>query len=219
MFRDRDDAGDRLAQRLLTYRDSPDGMVLALPRGGVVVGYRLSLVLHFSLDVFIACKLGSPENPEYALGAVTEVGNLYVNPLNAGDHGSLPELIEALAAEKRAEILRRQRLYRQGRRPMDPNRRLVILVDDGIATGATFLSAVEALRAQAPRRLIAALPVGPVETVEHVRSLVDELMVLACPEPFWSVGTHYADFSQVSDHEVLTCLELANRGRDGTDQA
>lgn len=217
MFRDRDDAGDRLAQRLLAYRDSPDGMVLALPRGGVVVGCRLSLALRFPLDVFIACKLGSPENPEYALGAVTEVGNVYVNPLNAVDHGSLPESIEALAAEKRPEILRRRRLYRQGRCLMELNGRLVILVDDGIATGATFLSAVEALRCLDPKRLVAALPVGPVETVEQVRGLVDELVVLACPEPFWSVGTHYADFSQVSDHEVLVCLDLANRRRDGTD--
>ncbi|MDF0642484.1 MAG: phosphoribosyltransferase family protein [Nitrospira sp.] len=121
-------------------------------------------MLHFPLDVFIAWKHGSPVNPESALGAITEVGNLYVNPLNAGDGGSLPEAVEALAVEKKAELLRRQRLYREGRRLMDLNGRPVVLVDDGIAAGATFLSAVEALRAQAPRRLVAALPLGPVET-------------------------------------------------------
>ncbi|SLM47257.1 putative Phosphoribosyltransferase [Nitrospira japonica] len=218
IFRDREEAGYRLGQRLLAYRDNPDGLVFALPRGGVIVGYQLSLALHLPLEVFIACKVGSPENPEYALGAITEMGNLHMNPIYAGDHRRLTTSVEELAEEKRAEILRRRQLYRQGRSLLAPTGRLAILVDDGIATGATFLAAVEALREQAPSRLVAALPVGPAETVEQVRGLVDELVVLACPEPFWSVGTHYADFSQINDEEVLTCLDLANARHDGTVQ-
>jgi predicted phosphoribosyltransferase len=209
MFQNREEAGRLLASELLAYRDDPAGLILALPRGGVAVGYQLSLALHLPLDVFITRKIGAPGNPEYALGAVSETGNIYVNPGAAADFGLSRKEIEGLASAERQEIARRQALYRQGRRLPSLTDRAVIVVDDGIATGATFFASVEAIRDQRPQRLIAAIPVGPMDTIARARRVVDELVVLATPEPYWAVGNHYVDFAQVNDHEVLQYLNLA----------
>lgn len=210
IFQDREEAGRRLAAELKKYRDRPDGVILALPRGGVAVGYPLSLDLHLPLDVFITRKIGAPENPEYALGAISETGNIYLNPDAVAEFRLSYADIEDLVKVQREEIRRRQRLYRRGRHSLSLKDRLVIVVDDGIATGATFFASVEAIRQQAPRFLVAAIPVGPIETIEKARTLVDELVVLATPDPFWSVGGHYAEFAQVSDEEVLKYLNLAD---------
>jgi len=208
-FQNREEAGRRLAATLLKYRENPVGLVLALPRGGVPVAYQLSQALHLPLDVFITRKIGAPENPEYALGAVSETGTIYLNPDAVAEFRLSYKEVEDIVRVQREEISRRRRLYRQGRRPVSLKDRVVILVDDGFATGATFLASVEAIRQQAPRFLIAAIPVGPKETIDKVKAVVDELAVLATPEPFCSVGTHYADFVQVTDQEVLKYLNLA----------
>ncbi|MBA5868277.1 MAG: phosphoribosyltransferase [Nitrospira sp. CR1.3] len=213
-FQNREEAGRRLAARLFKYRANPVGLVLALPRGGVPVAYQLSQALHLPLDVFITRKIGSPENPEYALGAVSETGTIYLNPDAVAEFRLSYKEIEDVVRVQREEISRRRRLYRQGRRPVPLKDRIVILVDDGLATGATFLASVEAIRQQAPRFLIAAIPVGPKETIDKVKAVVDELTVLAMPEPFWSVGTHYADFVQVSDDEVVRYLKLAGKAQE-----
>jgi putative phosphoribosyl transferase len=208
-FQDREEAGLRLVEPLLHYRERPATLILALPRGGVAVGYQLSLGLRLPLDVFIVRKLGAPDNPEYALGAVGETGTVYVNPeAMAGFHFSRADL-KTLVEAQREEIVRRQALYRQDRRLPVLTGRTVILVDDGIATGSTFFASVQSIRNLKPHRLIGAIPVGPVETIREVRALVDELVVLATPDPFWAVGNHYVDFAQVSDQAVVKYLNLA----------
>ena len=210
LFQNREEAGRQLAAKLQAYREHPAGVILALPRGGVAVGYQVSLALHLPLDVFITRKIGAPDNPEYALGAVSECGNIYLNPEAAAAFALSREDLKDLARVQQREINRRQQLYRQGRHPLPLKDRVVIVVDDGIATGATFFASVEAIRQQAPKRLVAAVPVGPASTIKKARSAVDELVVLATPEPFWAVGNHYVDFAQVEDREVLEYLNLAD---------
>lgn len=208
-FKNREEAGRRLIERLIRYRDDQAALILALPRGGVAVGYQLSLGLHLPLDVFITRKLGAPDNPEYALGAVGETGTVYLNPDAMAAYGLSRSEIEDLVHVQQREIARRQDLYRQGGRLPPLTDRNVILVDDGIATGSTFFASVRSIRHLKPRRLIGAIPVGPVETIREVRSEVDELVVLVTPDPFWAVGNHYIDFTQVSDHDVVEYLNLA----------
>lgn len=208
-FRNREEAGRRLVERLIRYRDEPAAIILALPRGGVAVGYQLSVGLHLPLDVFIARKLGAPDNPEYALGAVGETGTVYLNPeAMAAFHLSRSDLQTSIQVQQQ-EIVRRQDLYRQGRRLPTLTDRIVILVDDGIATGSTFFASAQSIRHFKPGRLIGAIPVGPVETIREARTQTDELIVLATPDPFWAVGNHYMDFAQVSDHDVMEYLNLA----------
>jgi putative phosphoribosyl transferase len=212
IFQNREEAGRRLAVELMPYRDDPGGLILALPRGGVAVGYQLCLALHLPLDVFISRKLGAPGNPEYALGAVSETGTVYLNPTAVAEFGLSKADIEQLVRVQQKEIARRQNLYRQGRRMPTVADRTVILVDDGIATGATFFASVEAIRHLKPRRLIGAIPIGPVDTIADARKRVDELVVLATPVPFWAVGNHYVDFTQVEDRDVVEYLNLAEEG-------
>jgi putative phosphoribosyl transferase len=210
MFKNREEAGRRLVDRLLQYRENPAALILALPRGGVAVGYQLSLGLHLPLDVFITRKLGAPDNSEYALGAVGETGTVYLNPDARATYGLSRADIEDVVQVQQREIARRQALYRQGRHlPMLTNR-IVILVDDGIATGSTFFASVESVRHLKPGRLIGAIPVGPVDTIQAAGNQMDELVVLATPDPFLAVGNHYIDFAQVSDHDVVEYLNLAD---------
>ena len=208
-FKNREEAGRRLVERLIQYCDDPAAVILALPRGGVAVGYQLSVGLHLPLDVFITRKLGAPDNPEYALGAVGETGTIYLNHDAMAVYGLSHSDIDGVVHVQQQEIARRQNLYRQGRHFPTLTDRIVILVDDGIATGSTFFASIHSARHLKPRRLIGAIPVGPVETIQEVRTQVDELVVLATPEPFWAVGNHYIDFAQVSDHDVVQYLNLA----------
>ena len=208
-FKNREEAGRGLVERLIQYRDDPAAIIVALPRGGVAVGYQLSLGLHLPLDLFIARKLGAPDNPEYALGAVGETGTVYLNPeAMAAFHLSRSDIQTSIQMQQQ-EIARRQGLYRQGRQLPTLTDRIVILVDDGIATGSTFFASAQSIRQLKPRRLIGAIPVGPVEIIGEARPQVDELIVLATPDPFWAVGNHYIDFAQVSDHDVVEYLNLA----------
>lgn len=206
MFRDREEAGRLLAERLKAYRDDPNGLILALPRGGVAVGYTLSLTLHLPLDVLITRKLGAPGNPEYAMGAIAETGALILNQEAMRAFAlSREDLGEQIRAQQE-EIARRQALYRGGRPLPTLTGRTVLLVDDGIATGSTFFASIEALKKLHPMRIVAAIAVGPRETLIRVRQQVDELAVLLTPEPFYAVGNHYEDFTQVEDDAVLRYL-------------
>jgi len=212
VLRDRLEAGRMLAARLKAYQNDPTGLILALPRGGVPVGYEISLALRLPLDVFIARKLGAPDNPEYAIGAVAETGSIHMNQQALrmmGGFSTASRYFEEMVRTQREEIRRRQDLYRNGRPLPDLKDRTVLLVDDGIATGATFLASIEALRSLQVGRLIAALPVGPAETLNEIAKQVDKLIVLATPEPFYAVGNHYVDFRQVGDDEVVRYLTEA----------
>lgn len=209
MFENREEAGRRFVERLIRYRGDPTAIILALPRGGVAVGYQLSRGLQLPLDVFIARKLGAPDNPEYALGAVGETGTIYLNLDALAVYNLSGDDMEGLAQAQQREVARRQDLYRQGRRLPTLTDRVVILVDDGIATGSTFFAAIQSIRHLKPGRLIGAIPVGPIETIREARTQVDELVILATPDPFWAVGNHYVDFAQIKDADVVEYLKLA----------
>ena len=213
VFRDREEAGRLLAAKLESYRNDPSGLILALPRGGVAVAYELSRSLHLPLDVFITRKLSTPDNPEYAIGALSETGAVYLNPdAVEAFHLSHADL-NALLANAREEIFRRRQRYRNGTALPAITGKTVILVDDGMATGATFFATIEAITELSPRRLIAAVPVAPEDNAGRARSQVDELIVLASPEPFIAVGHHYQCFTQVNDAEVLEYLKAAEESR------
>jgi putative phosphoribosyl transferase len=206
MFRDREEAGQRLAAALSRYSGCPEGMILAIPRGGVVVGLEMSLVLHLPLDVLITRKLGATDNPELAVGALTETGYLHLNKDLLACYPWLAGSVDQERRIQEREIVRRRDLYRGGRSLPPLAGRMVILVDDGVATGATYLASIQALKSGGVARLVAALPVAPSETAEQVSAQVDECVVLESPEPFHAVGQHYLDFRQVEDEEVIRCL-------------
>ena len=209
MFRNREEAGRILADKLSQYRNDPTAVILALPRGGVAVGYQLSLALHVPLDVFITRKIGAPGNPEYAIGAVAETGSRYLNQEAVNSFGLSRHELDRLIHLQEKEIARRKDLYRQGRSLPQLTGRTVLLVDDGIATGSTFMASALAIRSVQPRLLVGVIPVGPPSTIREVRAHVDELVVLMTPEPFEAVGNFFVDFTQVEDRDVVQYLNLA----------
>jgi putative phosphoribosyl transferase len=209
MFRNREEAGRTLAEKLSHYRNDPTGLILALPRGGVAVGYQLSLALHIPLDVFITRKIGAPGNPEYAIGAVAETGSRYLNQEAISSFDLSRHELERLIHAQEKEIARRRDLYRQGRPLPQLTGRTVFLVDDGIATGSTFIASALAIRNLKPRHLVGVIPVGPPSTMREVQAHVNELIVLMTPDPFYAVGDFFVDFTQVEDRDVVEYLNLA----------
>ncbi len=210
-FKDREEAGRRLARRLARYRDE-DPIVLALPRGGVPVGYEISRTLGAPLDIFIARKLGAPGHEEFGIGAVAQGGVRVLNE-RAVEVLEIPEeYIERAAKEETEEIERRLRLLRgEGQPEPEVGGRTAILVDDGLATGVTARAAIEALRQGTPRRLILAVPVCAAQAAELLRSEVDELICLERPSNLMAISLWYQDFYQVEDEEVIELLERAQR--------
>lgn len=212
IFKDRTDAGQFLAEKLIEYANRPDVIVLALPRGGVPVAYEVANRLNLSLDVFVVRKLGVPGHEELAMGAIASGG---VRVLNS-DVLSYIRIHEAIIDEvtkyELSELQRRERLYRGTRPPLELKGRTVIIVDDGLATGSTMRAAVKALRQKHPRKIIVAVPVGARETCDSFQNEVDTMAVCAItPEPFQAVGLWYQDFSQTSDEEVRELLTRADR--------
>lgn len=209
-FQDRHDAGRRLAQHLERYANRPDVLVLALPRGGVPVAYEVAQALHAPLDVFLVRKLGVPGHEELAMGAVATGG---VRVLQQDTVQALqiptPEIDRVTKSELR-EIERREHAYRGSRPPPPVAGRTVILVDDGLATGATMRAAALALQQQRPARTIVAVPAGAPSTCNEFRDLVDEAICAITPEPFYAVGLWYHDFSQTTDDEVRGLLARAS---------
>jgi erythromycin esterase-like protein/predicted phosphoribosyltransferase len=206
LFRDRREAGRRLAEKLAAYANRPDVLVLALPRGGVPVGYEVARALGAPLDVFVVRKLGVPGYEELAMGAVATGGVRVLNEQLVERLGIPEPMIEAVAARERQELARRERLYRGGRPPPDVRGRTVILVDDGLATGATMHAAIQALRQQNPARIVVAVPTAAPEICEEMKTKADDVICAITPEPFDAVGRWYRDFSQTTDEEVGALL-------------
>ncbi len=213
IFRDRTDAGRKLAARLKEYAGRTDVLVLALPRGGVPVAYEVAKELGAPLDVFLVRKLGVPGQEELAMGAIASGGVRVLNEDVVSYLGIPAEVIDIVGADERRELERRERTYRNGRPPPDVTGRVVILIDDGLATGSTMRAAAAALRAQRPARIVVAVPVSAPETCEQFKSEVDEVICAATPEPFRGVGLWYRDFSQTTDEEVRELLARANPQR------
>jgi putative phosphoribosyl transferase len=210
-YQNRTDAGRRLAAQLREYADRPDVIVLALPRGGVPVAYEVARALHVPLDVFIVRKLGLPSHPELAMGAIASGGIRVIDQAALRRFGVTDEQLAAVAAAEERELERRERQYRDGLPLPDVTGKTVILIDDGLATGATMAAAAAALKAQGPAKLVVAVPVSAPETCDAFREIVDEVVCGATPEPFYAVGLWYEDFSQTSDDEVHDLLARAAR--------
>jgi putative phosphoribosyl transferase len=209
IFKDRADAGRKLAARLTRYADRGDVLVLALPRGGVPVAYEVAKELKAPLDVFLVRKLGVPGYEELAMGAIASGGVRAINEELVNYLGIPDEVIDAIAAVEQRELERRAVAYRDDRPPPDIKDSIVILIDDGLATGSTMRAAAASLRLQKPRRIVVAVPVSSPEICDEFRSEVDEIVCAVTPQHFQGVGLWYDDFSQTSDEEVRQLLMLA----------
>jgi predicted phosphoribosyltransferase len=207
MYRDRSEAGRILATKLAAYADQSDVLVLALPRGGVPVAFEVAQALRAPLDIFLVRKLGLPGHEELAMGAIASGGVRVLNEEVVRVLQVPEDVLEAVASAEQQELERRERLYRGERPPVDVRGKTVILVDDGLATGASMRAAVAALRQMGPARLIVAVPVGSAETCQNLKEQADEVVCASTPEPFRAVGLWYEDFSQTSDEEVRELLE------------
>jgi predicted phosphoribosyltransferase len=216
-FRNRTDAGRQLAEKLAAYANQPDVLVLALPRGGVPVGFEVAHALGAPLDVFLVRKLGVPGYEELAMGAVATGGLRVLNDDIVRGLGIREIEIDAVVARELQELARRARLYRGDRPPPDVGGRTMILVDDGLATGATMRAAVQALRQQLPARIVVAVPTASPDTCEALRAEANDVICAMTPEPFIAVGHWYDDFTQTTDDEVHDLL--TRRANVSTNQA
>jgi predicted phosphoribosyltransferase len=206
-FRDRAEAGRALAQRLAAYEGDANVIVLGLPRGGIPVAYEVARALRAPLDVFVVRKLGVPGHEELAMGAIASGGVTVFDP-GIADRIPRRELNSVVATES-AELDRREQLYRDHRPPQNPAGKTVILVDDGVATGASMQAAVHALRALTPQRIVVAVPVASRDACETMARVADEVVCVLTPERFYAVGQWYDNFSQITDDEVRALLERA----------
>jgi predicted phosphoribosyltransferase len=205
-FRNRTDAGRRLAEKLAAYANRPDVLVLGLPRGGVPVGFEVARALGAPLDVFPVRKLGVPGYEELAMGAVATGGVRVLNDEIVGGLGISEHEIDAAVARELEELARREQLFRGDRLPPDIEGRTVILVDDGLATGATMRAAIQALRQQHPAYIVVAVPTASPDTCEALKAEADDVICAMTPEPFFAVGHWYEDFTQTTDEEVRDFL-------------
>ncbi len=214
MFINRTDAGVRLAEKLSKYMDREGVLVLALPRGGVAVGFELARRLNARLDVLIVRKIGVPSQPELAAGAVSETGTVHLNRDVILAVGDLNAYLNEEIARQREEISRRILLYRGGAPIRELTGKTIILVDDGVATGATMKAAIETMKKERITKLVAAVPVAPLRTAEELRHMADEFVCIETPEYFMAVGKHYLDFDQVTDEEVVKLLRRSETYRE-----
>jgi predicted phosphoribosyltransferase len=205
-FLDRRDAGCALGAKLASYRNRNDVVVLGLPRGGVPVAFEVALALDAPLDVFLVRKLGSPGQEELAMGAIASGGVRVLNPTVIRSLRISAEEIERATRREEEELRRREFSYRGDRPPLDLRSRIAILVDDGLATGSSMRAAVEAARNLEPARIVVAVPVAPSSTAREMRRIADDVVIVASPEPFYSVGRFYEEFEQTTDEEVRELL-------------
>jgi len=205
-FKNRSDAGIQLAKELIKYKNKPNTIILGLPRGGVVTAYEVSKALNLPLDIICARKVGAPQNPELAIGAVTETGEGFFNEDLIHRLGVRPDYIKKAVDKETVEARRRLTAYRKDLPDLNLEDKTVILVDDGMATGATMKASVKSVKFSGASRVVVAVPVTANETLNEVREEVDEAVALLAPEFFYAVGEFYIDFSQTSDEEVIELL-------------
>lgn len=210
-FKNRGEAGSKLAEKLKHYKGLPDTIVLALPRGGVPVAWQIAKRLELPLDVLIVRKLGFPNHQEYAMGAIAgnEICVFNKQALILAD--VKPEKIQSVIDKETKELKRRNELYRHAKPMPYLHTKRVILIDDGIATGSSIKAALLALEKFQPKEIVLAIPILPKDSIKEIESLVDSLIYLAAPEPFYSIGNWYEDFSQISDNEVIELLAQATK--------
>ncbi len=206
-FSDRVDAGKKLADALSDFLPT-NGLVLAIPRGGVVVGYQIAEALDLPLDVIVPHKLGAPDNPELAIGAVTEDGSTVLDEGIVAYLSVSSSYIEEESRRQREEIRRRQKLYREGAPPPNVRGKNVIVVDDGIATGSTMKAALASVRNKGAASVTVAVPVGPPSTIAELKQQADRVVCLYLPEYFQAIGQFYEQFGQTSDEEVIELLRI-----------
>lgn len=209
LFKDRRFAGQVLAKELTAYGNDPDVLVLGLPRGGIPVAFEVAKTLNAPLDVLVVRKLGVPDQEELAMGAIASGGVRIVNQHIISLVKISDEVIARVAAQEERELDRRERLYRRNRPLKDLQGRTVILVDDGLATGATMWAAVVTVRKQQPAQIVIAVPVAAPETCQELETEVDEIVCISTPSPFQSVGLWYESFPQTTDEEVRDLLAKA----------
>jgi predicted phosphoribosyltransferase len=212
LFRDRRDAGRALAGSLDGYRDRADVVVLGLPRGGVPVAYEVATALGAPLDVFLVRKLGVPGHEELAMGAIASGGVVVINDDVVRGFGIRPEVVQRVAEEEGRELLRRESAYREGRPPPELGGKVVILVDDGLATGSSMAAAISALRELRPAKIVVAVPAAPDSTCRALKTIVDQVICATNPSPFFAVGQSYYDFAQTTDDEVRQLLRESSNG-------
>lgn len=211
LYSDRSQAGRILARKLHAYAGRKDVVVLALPRGGVPVGHEVAEALEAPLDVFVVRKLGVPGQEELAMGAIASGGVRVISPEVVRSCGVSEREVEKVVAAERAELERREAAYREDRPPLDVRGKVVILVDDGLATGSSMRAAIAALRLRSPARVVVAVPVAPRSTSRQFVSIADDVICAVTPEPFHAVGEWYESFAQVGDDEVRNLLRRADR--------
>ena len=217
ILQDRAAAGRRLIEPLRQYAHRPDVIVLALPRGGVPVAYEVAAAQDVRLDLMLVRKLGVPSHQEFAMGAIASGGIQILNEQALRVHPIDPATFDEVVARETRELLRREQVYRGTRAPLQLKDQVVILIDDGLATGASMMAAIQAVRAQAPSRIVVAVPVAPIETAEALRSEVDELICPIIPDWLMSIGHWYMDFTQTSDAEVIKLLQRAWQRESASD--
>jgi predicted phosphoribosyltransferase len=212
VFRDRREAGRALGRALQGRRAWTDPLVLALPRGGVPIGFEAAQAIGAALDILVVRKIGHPSHEEFAIGAIAAGGVSVMNPQTERYLGGVaPEDLERIVQRETLELQRREALYRGGEPAQRVAHRDVIVVDDGLATGATMRAAVMALRRLAPASITVGVPLGPRETCDELRQLADDVVCVETPEPFYAVGSWYGSFPQVEDDEVTELLRSAHQ--------
>ncbi|MDP3244502.1 MAG: phosphoribosyltransferase family protein [bacterium] len=204
MFKDRRDAGKKLAEALKKYKNAPDTIVLALPRGGVVTGYEITKALNLPLDIVVPRKIGAPSNPEYAVGAITETGQAILNEEEIKDIEK--EWLEKEKEKEKKEAQRRLMVYRTGP-PLVIKGKTVIIVDDGVATGYTMRAAIASIKIRKPAKIIAAVPHGASDSIKLIKKEADEVVCLFAPVWYGAVGSFYENFPQTTDEEVIKLLK------------